>query len=151
MHPIVRSATIVFAIAAGLQLAHASGPISVYALVDTVTFEPNGEHPERVRVSGVFITAEPRSDVYSAPQRGYVYFALPAQNKELALREWADLKSVAGTRQVVGLGSSWASQVRVRKPDEEPKSPDSHPIGNGMVKVNSDQPRAKALLEYKDR
>ncbi len=151
MHPIVRSATVAFTIAAGLQLAQASGPIAVYALVDTVTFEPNGEHPERVRVSGVFITAEPRSDVYSAPQRGYVYFALPSQNKELALREWADLKSVAGTRQVVGLGSSWASQVRVRKPDEEPKSPDNHPLGNGMVKVNSDQPRAKALLEYKDR
>ena len=151
MHSIVRSATVAFVIAAGLQLAQASGPIAVYALVDTVTFEPNGEHPERVRVSGIFITAEPRSDVYSAPQRGYVYFALPPQNKELALREWADLKSVAGTRQVVGLGSSWASQVRVRKPDEEPKSPDSHPIGNGMVKVNSDQPRAKALLEYKDR
>jgi hypothetical protein len=24
-------------------------------------------------------------------------------------------------------------------------------MGNGMVKVNSDQPRAKALLDYKDR
>jgi hypothetical protein len=87
--------------------------------------------------------------VYSAPQRGYP-FAL-RHKTGAGLREWADLKSVAGTRQVVGLGSSWASQVRVRKPDEEPKSPDTHPLGNGMVKVNSDQPRAKALLEYKDR
>ncbi len=151
MHSIVRSATVALAIAAGLQLAHASGPIAVYALVDSVTFEPNGEHPERIRVNGVFITAEARSDLYSTPQRGYVYFTLPPQNKELALREWADLKSVAGTRQVVGLGSSSASQVRVRKADEEPKSPDTHPLGNSMVKVNSDQPRAKALLEYKDR
>ena len=84
MHSVVRFATVALAIAAGLQLAHASGPIAVYALVDSVTFEPNGEHPERVRVNGIFITAEPRSDVYSTPQRGYVYFALPPQNQELA-------------------------------------------------------------------
>jgi hypothetical protein len=47
-------------------------------------------------VSGAFITAEERSDRYSAPQRGYLYFTLPAQDRELAQREWADLKSVAG-------------------------------------------------------
>ena len=151
MHSTVRPATIALAIAACLGIANASGPIAVYALVDKVTFEPNADKPERVRISGVFITAEERSDVYSAPQRGYLYFALPKQNRELALREWADLKSVAGTRQVVGLGSSWAAKVRVRKPDEEAKSADDYPLGNGLVKVNPDQPRAKALLEYKDR
>ena len=51
----------------------------------------------------------------------------------------------------MGLGSSWAAKVRVRKTDEEAKSPDDHPMGNGMVKINADQPRAKALLDYKDR
>jgi hypothetical protein len=136
---------------AGLGVVHASGPIAVYALVDKVAFEPNADKPERIRISGVFMTAGERSDVYSAPQRGYLYFALPGQNDELARREWADLKSVAGTRQVVGLGSSWAAKVRVRKPDEEAKAPDDHPLGNGLVKINPDQPRAKALLDYKDR
>ena len=57
---------------------------------------------------------------------------------------------VAGTRQVVGLGSSWASKVRVRKANDE-ANPDNHPLGNGMVRVNADQVRAKALLEYKER
>jgi hypothetical protein len=151
MRSIVRSVTVVLAIAACLGIANASGPIAVYALVDKVTFEPNADKPERVRIAGVFITAAERSDVYSAPQRGYLYLALPRQNTELARREWADLKSVAGTRQVVGLGSSWAAMVRVRKGDEEAKAPDDHPLGNGMVKVNPDQPRAKALLDYKDR
>jgi hypothetical protein len=151
MKPFVRPVTLVLALAACLAVVHASGPIAVYALVDKVAFEPNADKPERIRISGVFITAAERSDVYSAPQRGYLYFALPGQNFELVLREWSDLKSVAGTRQVVGLGSSWAATVRVRKPDEEAKSPDDHPPGNGLVKVNSDQPRAKALLEYKDR
>jgi hypothetical protein len=76
---------------------------------------------------------------------------LPRGNEELARREWADLKSVAGTRQVVGLGSSWGAKVRVRKPDEEAKSPDDYPMGNGLIKINPEQPRAKALLDYRDR
>jgi hypothetical protein len=151
MKSIVCFATALLANALCLGVVNASGPIAVYALVDKVAFEPSADKPERIRISGVFITAGERSDVYSAPQRGYLYFALPGQNDQLALREWADLKSVAGTRQVVGLGSSWASKVRVRKPDEEAKSPDDHPAGNGLVKVNPDQPRAKALLDYKDR
>ena len=104
MKAIVCSPTAVLAMTACLGIASASGPIAVYALVDKVAFEPNADKPERIRISGVFIVAEERSDVYSAPQRGYLYFALPKQNEELARREWADLKSVAGTRQVVGLG-----------------------------------------------
>src|SRR5260370_6083399 len=151
MKSTVRSVTIILVIAACLGVANASGPIAVYALVDKASFEPNADKPERVRISGVFITAEERSDVYSAPQRGYLYFALPKQNRELALREWADLKSVAGTRQVVGLGSSWSTKVRVMKPDEEAHVADDYPLGNGLVKINPHQPRAKALLDYKDR
>jgi hypothetical protein len=147
----VRPVTIVLAIAVCLEIANASGPIAVYALVDKVSFEPNADKPELVRISGVFITAEERSDVYSAPQRGSLYFALPKQNRDLALREWTDLKSVAGTRQVVGLGSSWAAKVRVIKPDEEAHAADDYPLGNGLIKINADQPRAKALLDYKDR
>lgn len=76
---------------------------------------------------------------------------MPDGASELALREWADLKSVAGTRQVVGLGSSWHNKVRLRKPNEEAKPPDDYPMGNGLVKINPEQPRAKALLDYKDR
>ena len=147
-------AVAVLAITLCLGVVNASGPIAVYALVDKVVFEPNADKPQRIRISGVFITAEDRSNAYSAysaPQRGYLYFALPNGAEELALREWADLKSVAGTRQVVGLGSSWHNKVRVRKPDEEAKSPDDYPMGNGLTKINPEQPRAKALLDYRDR
>lgn len=151
MKSIACAATAVLAMTLCLGVVNASGPIAVYALVDRVVLEPNTDKPERIRISGVFITAEERSDAYSAPQRGYLYFGLPRGNEELARREWADLKSVAGTRQVVGLGSSWGAKVRVRKAEEEAKSPDDFPMGNGLVKINPDQPRAKALLEYKDR
>jgi hypothetical protein len=151
MKSILCSAAAVLAIALCLGVVNASGPIAVYALVDKVALEPNADKPERIRISGLFITAAERSDVYSAPQSGYLYFGLPRGNDELARREWADLKSVAGTRQVVGLGSSWSAKVRVRKPDEEAKSPDDYPMGNGLIKINPDQPRAKALLDYRDR
>lgn len=147
-------AAAVLAVAFCPGIVHASGPIGVYTLVDKVAFEPNSDKPERIRISGVFIAAEETPDnstVYSAPLRGYIYFALPKGNEELARREWADLKSVAGTRQVVGFGSSWGTKVHVRKPDEEAKLPGSYPIGNGVVRINSDQPRARALLDYKGR
>jgi hypothetical protein len=143
----------ILALTVGLGVVHASGPIAVYALVDKVAFEHNADQPERIRITGVFSTAQQRSDVYSEPQRGYLYLALPATNTDIARREWNDLKSVAGSRQVIGLGSNWMSQVhvRVRKADEDPKSPDEYPMGNGVVKINADHPKAKALLEYKDR
>jgi hypothetical protein len=116
-----------------------------------VAFEPNADKPERIRLSGVFITAEDNSATYSAPRRGYLYFTLPGVDSELALREWRNLKSVAGARQVIGLGSIWYGKVRVRKPSESAKFPDAYVMGNGLVKVNADQARAKALLNYRDR
>jgi hypothetical protein len=135
-------------------IAHASGPIAVYALVDKVAFEPNSDKPERIRIFGVFIAAEETPDnstVYSAPQRGYLYFDLPKGNEELARREWADLKFVAGTRQIVGFGSGWGTKVHVKKSDGAVKLPAGYPLGNGVVKINSDQARARALLDYKGR
>ena len=141
--------SLIFAAIACLSLTgvvHASGPIAVYALVDKVVQEG-----DTIRLSGVFMTAQGQTDVYSTPQRGYLYLGLPAGKEEQVRREWADLKSVAGSRQVVGIGSSWYSKVRVRKSDEEAKSTDDYPIGNGLVKVNSDHPKAKALLDSKDR
>lgn len=133
-------------------LVTASGPIAVYALIDKVTYEPDSGTPDRVRISGVFIVAEQSDNSsYSAPQRGYLYFGLPKANGDLARREWADLKSVAGTRRVVGFGSSWGVSIRVRKAHEKAQSADDYPMGNGVVVVNSDQPRARALLDYQDR
>jgi len=152
MKLIVFSATAVLALTVALGVATASGPITVYALVDKVTLEPNADKPERLRIAGVFITSGQSYDVYLPPQRGYLYFTLPAQNADLARHEWADLKSVAGTRQVVGFGSSWGAngKLHISKTDDA-TSPDQFPMGNGVVKINADHPSAKALLEYKDR
>jgi len=154
MKSIVWPAATVLAITLCPEVVRASGPVGVFALVDKVTFEPNADNPERIRISGVFIAAEEtpnNATKYSAPQRGYLYFRLPGGNEELARREWADLKSVAGKLQVVGLGSSWGAKVRIWKSEQDARTPDDYPMGNGLVKIYSDNPRAKALLDYKDR
>jgi hypothetical protein len=154
MKSIITSAAVVLTMTLCLGVANASGPIGIYALVDKVAFEPNADKPERVRISGVFSVAEETPDnstVYSAPQRGYLYFGLPKGSQDLARREWADLNSIAGTRQVVGFGASWGPKIRVRKLDEDAKAPEEYPIANGVVKINADHPRAKALLDYKGR
>jgi len=58
---------------------------------------PAADKPGTYRVSGVFITAGERSQTcIRRRQRGYLYFTLPKVNDDLALREWADLKSIAG-------------------------------------------------------
>ena len=78
MKPSACSAAAVLALTVCLRVAKASGPIAVYALVDKVAFEPNADKPQRIRLSGVFITAEDNTGTYSAPRRGYLYFTLPA-------------------------------------------------------------------------
>lgn len=146
--------TPILAMTAWLGVVHASGPIGVYALVDKVVLEPNTDKPERIRIAGVFITAKETPDnstVYGEPQRGHLYFRLPKGNEDLARREWADLKSIAGTRQVVGLGTSWGAKIHVTASNQEATSPAEYPMGNGVVKVNADHQSAKALLDYKDR
>ena len=150
MKPIVCLAAAIAAVFLGGAVTHASGPIAVYALVDKVTLEPNADAPERIQISGVFITTD-GSYTNLPAKRGYLYFSLPGTYKEMALKEWADLKSVAGTRQVVGFGSAWSAKARLRKADEKPESPDNYVMGNGMVKLRPDHPQAKELLEYKDR
>ena len=98
MKSIISSAAVILTMTLCLGVANASGPIGIYALVDKVAFEPNADKPERIRIAGVFSVAEETPDnstVYSAPQRGYLYFGLPglpSGNQDLARREWADLK-----------------------------------------------------------
>ncbi len=151
MNAPLRCAVYALSLAAGLGTLHASGPVSVYALIDKVSFEPNADHPDRVRISGVFITSAKQGSEYSAPQRGYLYFSLPTSDPDRARQEWSDLKSVAGTRQVVAFGTGWFGDVKVRKSDSAGNSPDQYSLNFGVRKLNPEQPRAKLLLEYKDQ
>src|SRR4026209_361129 len=91
---------------AGLVVAyvHASGQAGVYGVIEKVVVEPATGPAERVQVWGTFalmetIGREFTGYVYKQPEKGYLYFKLPAENRDIenARREWKDLASVAGT------------------------------------------------------
>jgi len=87
----------------------ASGEVGVYAIVSKVVLEPNETAPERIQIWGAFTLVD--KDITTGkqtltPQRGYMYFTLSgsASRKDVALKEWADFKSIAGTGQAVAFG-----------------------------------------------
>ncbi|HEV3141686.1 MAG TPA: hypothetical protein VGY57_14275, partial [Vicinamibacterales bacterium] len=69
------------ALATGI-VAHASGPIAVYAKVDRVVMEPNEQAPDRIQVWGAFSIANTsKSQDFSTPAGGYLYYRLPAKSE----------------------------------------------------------------------
>ena len=127
----------------------ASDPVGLYALIDKVKFEPSDDKPERIVIWGTFSVAEgERGEKYKSPEKGYIYFSLP-EKKEVAIKEWSDLKSVAGKKEVVGFSTRWGEPAKVRKEGEAPKNPDVFRTGIGVVRMDkrgSDYPPVKALL-----
>ncbi len=126
-----------------------NGNIGIYAVVDQVTFEPDGASPDRVRISGIFVVPVPLSSgAHRAPQRGYLYFRIPPEMELATRKDWNELKSVAGTGQVVGFAQYWVPNPAdpYRNPhhslevtvhaDNDPASPDAYPLPNvkGVVK-----------------
>ena len=115
--------------------ARASDPVGIYAVVEKVVTEPADGTPQRVQVWGVFSLNEgERRDPYSAPAYGYLYYRAD-EKPDAARREWADLKSVAGTGQVVAFASRWKEKGRVRKAGDKPDAPDAYPVAMGVTKV----------------
>ena len=135
-------------LAATATASRASDPVGIYAVVEKVVMEPADGTPDRVQVWGVFALAEgPSGDDYAAPAYGYLYYN--AQEKpDAARREWADLKSVAGTGQAVAFGSRYKEKGRVRKATDKPAAPDAYPVAMGVTKVRrSDYGPVRAIME----
>jgi len=151
MRTLVTFAAASLVLSLSLVAVSASDPTSCYAVVDKVVFEPNEAHPERIQVWGAFTLAKPndRND-YQAPQRGYLYFKMPATKQEQVQKQWADLKTSAGTHKVVAFGSRYDLKLRVRRADEKPADPDTFDTGYGMVRVRTETDYApvKSLLEF---
>jgi hypothetical protein len=143
--------TVLLASLVCVTLAYASDPTAVYARVDKVVLEPNADSPQAIQVWGVFAMAKPgdRND-YLAPARGYLYFTL-AGGSQAARAEWADLKQVAGTGQIVSFGSRYQFKARLRPSDERPSSPDPYSVNFGVTKVRgrTDYAPIRELTEFK--
>ena len=147
------------ALLAGLAVAepHASGQAGIYGIIERVVFEPSDGSPDRVQVWGAFALIERMpSDYrgandthvqgqtftnyqYQPPTRGYRYFKLPetAVDSANAKREWADLASVAGTRQAVAFGY-WDrfrgdTIMQVRPASAKPSDPDVYLTNVGVA------------------
>src|SRR6266496_2813284 len=122
-----------FGVAAGRALA--SDPVGIYALVDKVVLEPNETNPERIQVWGAFAIAEGSGYSYKNAERGYLYYKLNPEKPGACHNEWTDLKTVAGTGQIVAFGSRYGGKGVLRKKDAKPENPDVYPVAMGLTKV----------------
>lgn len=89
----------------------ASGPVGVYALVDKVVLENDGQSPDRIQIWGTFAFVDggiQSASRAAAPVRGYLYFMVPPTASDSLAKtiraEWADLKAIAGTGQAIAFG-----------------------------------------------
>jgi hypothetical protein len=113
----------------------ASDPIGVFAKIDKVVLEPNDTAPERIQLWGAFCLADEKDrDNYLAPQKGYLYYKLPAEKSEAALKEWNDLKATAGSGAVIGFGSRHSPKAKVRSANDKPENADVYTVAFGLVK-----------------
>jgi len=108
----------------------------IYARVDKVVLEPNATAPERIQIWGAFALARKEDrNTYDPAQRGYLYFSCKPGKEEICRKEWADLKAIAGTGQVLGFGGRNQPRPRVRKAEEKAADPDEYPVNFGLVKM----------------
>ena len=129
--PIIATAT-----ARPLRALVPSDPMGVYCLVDKVVLEP-AERPERAQIWGVCALANDNDWYFQAPAAGYFYYTVPNTRADAVRAEWQDLKSVAGTREVVGFGRRHRPVGRLRPATENPTSPDAYPLHLGVTKVGT--------------
>jgi hypothetical protein len=135
---------------AAVPPAHAvavpSDPMGVYCILDKVVMEPETE-PLRAQVWGTCAIANTNDWFFQPIQHGYFYYSIPTGKDQVVLREWADLKSVAGTGEAVGFGRRYQPVGRFRKTDEKPASPDPYPLNIGVVKMT---PQSRTVPEVRD-
>ena len=118
----------------------ASDFTGVYAIVEKVVpislKRPGFANEGRIQIWGAFALADGRTggSQYRPAERGYLYYRCPEGKSAICENEWSDLKSVAGTGQVVGFGARFLDTGRVRKADEPPTDPDAYPIQMGVFK-----------------
>ena len=134
------------AVLAAIPALYGSDFTGVYAKIDRVVIEDG-----TAQIHGVFAAAKPddRND-YLPPVRGYLYYKL-GSNAEMTRNEWNDLKSVAGTGQIVSFGTR-PFTAKIRKPGDKPENPDTYSTNTGVNRVRgqTDYPPIRALLDFKD-
>jgi hypothetical protein len=186
----MRRLILLFAFLAASTSLFASGRIGFYGIVEKIVFEPNEAAPERLQVWGAFMYvdgAASQNIATSPAKRGYLYFRIssnipnftPQSQIDLAKKEWADLKAVAGTNQAIGFGN-WGyigqfavlepdriagppsylwerkpqggerADLRVRPATEAPSAPATYQMDTGIVKLNEAGSHATVVKQLRD-
>jgi hypothetical protein len=118
--------------------ARASDPVGIYGLVEKVVLEPNADKPERAQVWGVFrVAVKNAGDEYTPPAYGYFYYGLAPGKADDSRREWADMKKVAGTGDVIAFANRYGEKGTLHKAAEKPDKPEPHPIAGGLEKLRA--------------
>ncbi|HKB41383.1 MAG TPA: hypothetical protein VKD72_33465 [Gemmataceae bacterium] len=125
--------------------AQASYPCGIYARIDKVEFEPSLDKPDRVKVWGDFMVAEPTGRL-SDPRRGYMYFEFVKGKEDLCRLEWNDLQEIAGsTKNYIAFGSAFtegrSDLGTVHKADARDPKPIPYPLNYGMSRLRTDDLR----------
>lgn len=128
---------------------NASDWIAIYARIDKVVFEPNPNALERIQIWGAFTLASTKDrNTYEPAKRGYLYYSLTPGKEDVCRKEWADLKTIAGTNQIIGFGSRSAAFGTVRKATDKAADADVYPVAFGLTKMSargSDYPPIREL------
>lgn len=114
-------------ISGGTSRALASDRTGIYALIDSVVFEPKGDwkQAERARITGAFALSKGRRE-YEPPKRGFLYVSLKEDKVEKCRIEWRDLKKLAATRQALGFSTRFhvnpmkVHELGAKKAETEP-------------------------------
>jgi hypothetical protein len=146
------------AAALSVPIVRASGdPFAAYCIIQKVVVgQDEGERPAvqiwgtctMVNAGGMYPQGEYVPTTYADPRRGYLYYFTTKANEAVARREWADLTALAGTGEVVAIGSQKITS-RLRWPDEKPQSPDEYAMQTGLSKVTSNPAYAKVVAALK--
>jgi hypothetical protein len=176
-----RTALAIVGILAATAPLPASGALGIYGVVEKVVFEPSEAAPERVQVWGAFayVDGAGRQGLTVSPaKRGYMYFRMDPAQADAIKKEWADLKSVAGTGQAIGFGQWFyigrfpslqpdtrsdmppyilerapgnpQTDLRVRPEAEKPANPALYHTNAGIVKLSDSGGHAEIVKQLKD-
>jgi hypothetical protein len=128
---------------------NASFPLGVFAVVDKVVLEPANAEPQRIQIWGTFaLWDETSGHGFRPATRGFLYYSCSKEQLGICRNEWTDLKSVAGTGQVIGFGSRSLAAGRVRPASEQASAPQTYPIQFGVVRMGS-SPRGDVFDQLK--
>ncbi|MDA1015388.1 MAG: hypothetical protein O3A00_13170 [Planctomycetota bacterium] len=120
----------------------ASDHNGIYALIEQVTLTGADSAAETIQVRGSFALAKGTRE-YHPPKYGYLYFQLRDGKEDVCRKEWADLKRVAGTGEIVSFGGRYdrdrqpAKLGRVRNLTENPTKPNEYPLNFGVNRVRA--------------